>query len=331
MRDSEEMLRDRELSSLPNSFALIRVLELALRLLCLATGESETTEVAAVEVRRLEGPEAVDDAVPRLLLKPVEGVFTTLLFSCSTVSALSRRSLETSRPLARHWWYVEGTVSLSGKERSLFKGVWTSSSSLLDEDVVGNRDVFCRLVKSWLPSTGLERPMTLAPSSLPYAILSATEWERSESAKGGRKEVFRDSVSEISVRGLCENRLRRETLLGKSTLSSLALPTFVFGSSCSRSMLKRADRPGISRLVRKSSVLGKAVARSNSSFGSTTFFCFRFRLRDSLEGGGSSDNLTETTKGSSFAFVLFLKTFMLAGKERISTAKERSCEGSSVT
>ena len=77
-------------------------------------------------------------------------------------------------------------------------------------------------------------------------------------------------------------RLKRSSLdarLGKSTLSSLAFPNIEVGSSCSLSMLNLADRFGISRLVRKSSCGGSAVARSisGSGFGGSGAACF-FRL-----------------------------------------------------
>jgi hypothetical protein len=85
-------LRFNKLSSLPYSEGCILVLEAALTLLCRGCGESETTEVAAVEVRPFEGPEAVDDVVPLLLLNPVEGVLTTLLWSWSSVAVLIGRA-----------------------------------------------------------------------------------------------------------------------------------------------------------------------------------------------------------------------------------------------
>ena len=63
----------------------------------------------------------------------------------------------------------------------------------------------------------------------------------------------------------------RDRRLGWSTLSSLALPSIELGSSCSRNMLKRADKLGMSRLVRKSSDAGSAAAIFSSGFGSTGF------------------------------------------------------------
>ena len=78
----------------------------------------------------------------------------------------------------------------------------------------------------------------------------------------------KDETSAISERPLSLKRLILDALFGIKTLSSLALPILELGSSCSRSMLKRADRLGIRRLVRKSSVDGKAVARLISFLGS---------------------------------------------------------------
>jgi len=71
---------------------------------------------------------------------------------------------------------------------------------------------------------------------------------------------------------------RRERLLGCNTLSSLAFPRSELGSSCSRSILNRVDRLGISKLVRKSSVDGSAMDTSSSGRGAGSGFLFFFHL-----------------------------------------------------
>jgi hypothetical protein len=99
-----------------------------------------------------------------------------------------------------------------------------------------------------------------------------------------------DSVSAMSVSGLWANKFRREARFGNKTLSSLALPTLVVGSSCSRSMLNLAESPGINRLVRKSLVSGRATDKSTCGFGSGAVFCLRFKLRDIFDGSAVSED-----------------------------------------
>ncbi len=68
----------------------------------------------------------------------------------------------------------------------------------------------------------------------------------------------------------------RERRLGSKTLSSLALPSIDIGSSCSLSMLKRAERLGMIRLVRKLSDVG----RTNESSGrGAAWGCCFFHLQ----------------------------------------------------
>src|SRR5579862_3338092 len=110
-------------------------------------------------------------------------------------------------------------------------------------------------------------------SSVPISSL-----EPFELAKGGRIEPFIDDTSIISDNPPAgDHRPGDETpnspylddRLGARTLSSLALPIFVFGSSCSLNMLNLADIFGINKLVLKSSVEGSACARSKSGLDST--------------------------------------------------------------
>ena len=78
-------------------------------------------------------------------------------------------------------------------------------------------------------------------------------------------DSYTESTSAISVKGLSLNRFSRDPLLGNRTLSSFALPIFVEGSSCSRSILNLAERFGMIKLVRKSFDDGKTVDRSMTS------------------------------------------------------------------
>lgn len=90
-------------------------------------------------------------------------------------------------------------------------------------------------------------------------------------------EPWSDETSAMSERppAVKPNSCSRDCRFGCSTLSSLALPIFEAGSSCSRNMLKRVERPGMIKLVRKSSTLGRAKARSSSGLGgSCAFFPF---------------------------------------------------------
>ena len=123
-----------------------------------------------------------------------------------------------------------------------------------------------------------------------------------------------DSVSAISVRGLWLNKFSLEARLGNKTLSSLAFPSIEFGSSCSFNILKRADRPGMSRLVRKSLVAGSAAARLNSGFGSGMFLFFLLRLRDIFEVLLWPSLLKGSTFSLSLALRLFLKTCIMPSK-----------------
>ena len=142
--------------------------------------------------------------------------------------------------------------------------------------------------------------MMLPPSSLVYP----SEIDcRSPSANGGRNEYI-DSTSAMSVRGLCLNRLSREARLGNNTLSSLALPILVVGSSCSRSMLNRADIPGMISDVRKLLASGSAAMISSDEICGGAAFCFRFKLLN--PGIPLPPSVTP-----SLAFFLLLKTFIV--------------------
>ena len=80
----------------------------------------------------------------------------------------------------------------------------------------------------------------------------------------------------------------REARFGNRTLSSLAFPILVSGSSTSRSMLNLAEKAGIIKLVRKSLSSGSAVARSSSGLTSGTLVFFRLKLfpNDVVVGDG---------------------------------------------
>lgn len=131
-------------------------------------------------------------------------------------------------------------------------------------------------------------PLWDESSSVAYPSADQLEYDL-PSANGG----LMGPASIISV-----NTPNLEVRLGR-TLSSLALPSRVDGSSCSLSMLKRADIFGMSRLVLKSSDEGRTVARSSSGFA---WICFLFLLNvmpDSFGTGGPSIS-------SAAPFVFFL-------------------------
>lgn len=115
------------------------------------------------------------------------------------------------------------------------------------------------------------------------------------------------------------NRSSLDVRLGNRTLSSLAFPIFEWGSSCSLSMLNRADRLGINKLVRKSSDEGRTVVRSNCGLGSGWFFLFlRNVLDENLGRAGMSESVEVEGRrdGSVFAswkdFFLDRKRFILS-------------------
>ena len=87
-------------------------------------------------------------------------------------------------------------------------------------------------------------------------------------------------------------RSSRDARLGKRTLSSFALPIFDIGSSWSLNMLNRAERFGIKRLVRKSSVFGRACARSISGLGSGAGCFFFLKVREENEGREGTGSLS---------------------------------------
>ena len=137
-------------------------------------------------------------------------------------------------------------------------------------------------------------------------------------AKGGLMDPLMDATSAISERpwDWKARSLNLDCRFGNNTLSSLALPIFDFGSSCSRSIENLADRPFINKLVRKSSDGGKAFARSSSGFGSGSGFFFPLpNVFDFFTGciEGTSDSVEARTNDSevSFAFFLFRKRFIL--------------------
>jgi hypothetical protein len=72
-RDSDEGNRFTRLSSLPFTLSDVRALLPKPWLFCLGMGDSLVIEVAAVDVLPFDGPEVVDDVVPRFLLKAVIG------------------------------------------------------------------------------------------------------------------------------------------------------------------------------------------------------------------------------------------------------------------
>jgi hypothetical protein len=117
--------------------------------------------------------------------------------------------------------------------------------------------------------------MTLPDSS---PVLSLSNEFVLSTAKGGRMELLSEDTSAISESppGAKPNSWSRDCRLGESTLSSLAFPSFESGSSCSLSMLKRVDKPGMIKLVRKSSTLGSADPRSKSGVTSSCWPFFPF-------------------------------------------------------
>lgn len=131
-------------------------------------------------------------------------------------------------------------------------------------------------------------------------------------------EPLSDETSAMSNRpvGLKPKSPKRDRLLGWSTLSSLAFPISEFGSSCSRSILNRVDRLGISRLVRKSSVEGNAIETSSCGRGAGSGFLFFFHLlvEDFFRAGeGGCDSALSASSfeiGPSVAF-FFRNLFMV--------------------
>lgn len=103
--------------------------------------------------------------------------------------------------------------------------------------------------------------------------------------------------------------LNLDCRFGNKTLSSLALPIFDFGSSCSRSIENLADRPLISRLVRKLSDDGNAFVRSSSiglCSGSAIFFPLRNVFDVLPDGtGGASESVEARTNDSVVSFTFF--------------------------
>lgn len=99
-------------------------------------------------------------------------------------------------------------------------------------------------------------------------------------------DPWTDDTSAISARPFDEKlkSLNLDCCLGNNTLSSLALPSFEFGSSCSRNMENLADKPFMRRLVRKSSDGGNAFARSSTGFASGCAFFFLHNVFDDLTG-----------------------------------------------
>lgn len=113
-----------------------------------------------------------------------------------------------------------------------------------------------------------------------------------------------------SMAGLWPNKLSREARLGNKTLSSLAFPSIESGSSCSFSMLNRADNLGIRRLVRKLSVGGSAADRSKSGLGSSTAFFFDdFRL--------NPGDVASCSSAGSFAFLCLRNRFIMGGRVEV--------------
>ena len=144
-------------------------------------------------------------------------------------------------------------------------------------------------------------------SSVPYpSTPEANESVRPRAMEGLLPSLEEHSSISASILGLWPNRFNLEARLGNNTLSSLALPSNESGSSCSFSMLNRADSFGISRLVRKSSVDGRAAERSKSGLDSCISFfldCFKPNVGDSPSG---------PPKVSPFTF-LFLRNRFIIG------------------
>lgn len=132
-----------------------------------------------------------------------------------------------------------------------------------------------------------------------------------------------ESTSAMSVKGLWLKRLSLDALLGNSTLSSLALPIFVDGSSCSRSMLNLAERFGIIRLVRKSFDDGSAIVRSMADLLSGIGFLFLPKLfdpNDRPESGSKSE--CDDACCCSFAFRRVRNLFILSSRRVVVKATE---------
>lgn len=99
---------------------------------------------------------------------------------------------------------------------------------------------------------------------------------------------------------------RRDLLFGWSTLSSLALPILENGSSCSRSMLKRAERLGMIRLVRKSSPVGSSAGILISGFASGRGFLLFFHrlVADFLRLGEICEGLVKEASAASLELLV---------------------------
>lgn len=124
-----------------------------------------------------------------------------------------------------------------------------------------------------------------------------------------------ESTSAMSESPSILNKFSLEARFGKSTLSSFAFPIFEFGSSCSLSMLNLAERFGISRLVRKSSVDGKAMDIFTwSCFGSMGAF-LRLKVLDRKDGAAaisaSFDSLPSSSLPTGDCF--FVRKRFMAG------------------
>jgi hypothetical protein len=77
-------------------------------------------------------------------------------------------------------------------------------------------------------------------------------------------------------------------------------------------MLKRADSFGINKLVRKSSVEGRALARSSwGSFSGSFFPFFSFEPNEEI---GALLSVT-TTSSLAFSFFVLLKRFMVTDEK----------------
>jgi hypothetical protein len=103
-------------------------------------------------------------------------------------------------------------------------------------------------------------------------------------------DPLRDDTSAMSESppGAKPNSWSRDERFGARTLSSLALPILELGSSCSLSILKRVDRPGMIRLVLKSFVLGSAEPRSNTGWTSSCWTFFPFFVFFVMEASSSA-------------------------------------------
>jgi hypothetical protein len=125
--------------------------------------------------------------------------------------------------------------------------------------------------------------------------------------------------------------LNLDCRFGNKTLSSLALPIFDFGSSCSLSMENLADKPLINRLVRKSSDGGRALATSSCGIGSGSgFFLPLLNVFDVLIGGNAgvpeSVEVRPNDSDASFAFFFVRKRFILTVLAQSAVVAYRSVE-----